>query len=680
MNIKYKKHVVVVFWAFVLSFPAVSIYAQEKAQEKPQEKLTNQACLDCHADNDPVIDQKIFNESVHNKLACVDCHSDVKDTSHAEKLAKVDCSSCHKDVGKKFALSIHSKLAKQGKPNLPGCPDCHGKHDIFSIKDPRSLANHLRSDGGCLKCHTNKEILKQYPDLPKADFVRKYLTSVHGRGVHFKGLNVSATCADCHGAHEIQPASDPDSEVSKKNVPKTCAKCHEGIYKQYITSIHGKLWLAGRPDAPVCTSCHSEHGVDETQTKQSRMAIAGECGHCHHGKVATYSDTFHGQSTSLGFMRSAKCVDCHSTHEILPAKDPRSSVNKANLRATCAKCHNNINNRFIGYDPHANPQDKDSSPLIYYTFQFMKWLMICVFGFWGVHTLLWFQRSVVAIIRREFVVDRDSQQYVRRFSDLQRRLHGVVVTSFLGLVMTGLPLKYYYAPWAKALASFLGGMEVTRYFHRVCGLITIGYFLFHLIQMSYKLIVQKDKGLLYGPNSLVPRGKDWKDFVDNIKWFFYKGNRPRYDRWTYFEKFDYMAVFWGVCVIGLSGLVLWFPSFFTKFLPGEALNVAAIVHSDEALLALAFIFIVHFFHNHLRVENFPIDLSVFSGVIPLERFMKERPEEYERLVREGNLQKILVPRPTTKTFIKCMVFGLSTLALGLAMIIAIFATFLMMPK
>lgn len=637
---------------------------------RAQSKLTNESCLECHT-----IDQKIFNESAHGSLNCVDCHADIKDNPHQDKVARVNCGSCHEDMAKQFVQSVHFKLARQGVKDLPSCAGCHGTHNIFPKDDPRSSVNHMNIGEACLKCHASKDIVKRHPDLPSQEFVSKYLNSVHARGVLLQGLNVSATCTDCHGSHGILAASDAKSSVSHDNVPHTCGKCHEGIYNQYAASIHGSLWMQGRKDVPVCTSCHGEHAIADPQNKNAKQAIPYECGHCHQARISTYSDTFHGQASSLGLTATAKCSDCHTAHQILPEKDPQSSVNKANLQKTCAQCHSDITKNFIGYDPHINPHDKNRYFMVFFIYEFMKFLLISVFLFWGIHTMLWFQRSVVALLRREFVLERPNDQYIRRFSDGQRKMHGIIVVSFLGLVMTGLPLKFYYTPWAQHLSVLLGGVETSRYFHRVFGLVTLGYFSFHVLHMVYLVIFKKQRHLVYGPSSLMPRGKDWVDFVDNIKWFFYLGPRPKYDRWTYFEKFDYMAVFWGVCVIGISGLVMWFPVFFTKFLPGEILNIAAIVHSDEALLALAFIFTVHFFHNHLRVENFPIDLSIFSGVIPLERFMKERPVEYERLVKEGKLKELLVPPPSQKTIIKCFIFGFSALGIGGLLIIAIFITY-----
>ncbi len=562
-----------------------------------------------------------------------------------DKLTNDTCLKCHTIDQKTFNDSAHGSL---------NCIDCHT--DIKANPHQEHVAR-----VNCGVCHD--------------DIARQYAMSIHERGVHLLGLNVSATCANCHGSHNILPTSDTKSTVSRDNVPHTCAKCHEGIYNDYVTSIHGKLWLEGRKDVPVCSSCHGEHGIIDPQTKIAKQAIPHECGQCHQARISTYSDTFHGQSTSLGFTATAKCSDCHTAHRILPQSDPNSSINKSNLLKTCSQCHSNINTNFIGYDPHVDAHDKRKYFMVFFTYQFMKYLLISVFLFWGLHTILWLQRGVAAIIRREFTLEQSPGQYIRRFSDGQRKMHGIVIVSFLGLVMTGLPLKYYYTPWAQHLSSLLGGVETCRYFHRVFGLITLGYFGFHVLHMFYLVVFKKQRQLLYGPSSMVPRHKDWVDFVDNLKWFFYRGPRPKYDRWTYFEKFDYMAVFWGVLVIGASGLIMWFPAFFTKFLPGEVLNIAAIVHSDEALLALAFIFIIHFFHNHLRVENFPIDLSIFSGVIPLERFMKERPVEYERLVRTGKLHEYLVPPPTRKTIIKCSIFGFTALGIGGLLIIVIFITY-----
>ena len=137
-----------------------------------------------------------------------------------------------------------------------------------------------------------------------------------------------------------------------------------------------------------------------------------------------------------------------------------------------------------------------------------------------------------------------------------------------------------------------------------------------------------------------------------------------------------MAVFWGIMIIGTSGLMLWFPSFWTSFLPGWVLNAAHVIHSDEALLAVGFIFMFHFFHAPLRIETLPMDLVMFTGKMPIERFMEERPLEYERLVQSGELEKYIVEGPTAREKRRAYMFGAVGLITGLLVAIAIIWTLL----
>ena len=123
-------------------------------------------------------------------------------------------------------------------------------------------------------------------------------------------------------------------------------------------------------------------------------------------------------------------------------------------------------------------------------------------------------------------------------------------------------------------------------------------------------------------------------------------------------------------------MVLWFPGFFTRFLPGWFLNAAFIVHSDEALLAVGFIFMFHFFHTHLRPESFPLDPVIFTGRIPLERFKEERPVEYQRLVQSGRLETLIVAPPSRQQIRLARIFGFTSVAIGIGLMLAILWSFL----
>jgi len=266
-----------------------------------------------------------------------------------------------------------------------------------------------------------------------------------------------------------------------------------------------------------------------------------------------------------------------------------------------------------------------------------------------------------AVDRREFV----------RFPRLYRALHACMIVSFLTLAVTGLSLKFSYTAWAVRLSRVMGGFETAGYIHRFAAVIMFGTFTAHIVG----LIRQKQRSqttwsaLLFGPNTLVPTKRDAQEFLGTMKWFVGLGPRPEYGRWSYWEKFDYFAVFWGIVVIGSTGLTLWFPVFFTRFLPGSFINVATIIHSDEALLATGFIFTVHFFNTHLRPEKFPMDTTIFTGHMPLAELKRDKPREYAALVASGKLEEHL-EEPQPEIVVKAIrFFAWIALTIGFSVVV-----------
>ncbi len=262
------------------------------------------------------------------------------------------------------------------------------------------------------------------------------------------------------------------------------------------------------------------------------------------------------------------------------------------------------------------------------------------------------------------------RQFVR-FTRLQRILHICMIVSFLSLATTGLTLKFSYTRWATIVSHLLGGFESAGNIHRSAAIVMFGVFIAHLVDL-FRLKKREHASwfsLILGPGSMVPNRQDLRELIGTLKWFLGFGPRPAYGRWTYWEKFDYFAVFWGIAVIGSTGLTLWFPVFFTRFLPGSFLNVATIVHSDEALLATGFIFTVHFFNTHLRPEKFPMDITVFTGRMPLEELKRDKPREYEALVANGTLEEHMedaYPSIVTRTI---RIFGWTALAVGFSTVL-----------
>lgn len=266
---------------------------------------------------------------------------------------------------------------------------------------------------------------------------------------------------------------------------------------------------------------------------------------------------------------------------------------------------------------------------------------------------------------------RDYEVYYLRITLFYRILHFVVVTSFLGLVLTGMPLKFSSSPIVAALSPYLGGIETARYLHRVFAVVTFLYFGFHLIHIAQRYLLKKEKGIFWGPNSMVPQPKDLLDLIQHFKWFLHLGPRPKFGRFTYWEKFDYWAVFWGVGMIGVSGLFLWFPTFFGKYFPGWIFNVAVIIHSDEALLASGFIFIIHFFNTHLRPTKFPLDHVIITGRISREEMLYEHPLEHEQLLKDGGLEHLHMDPPPRWMKNLSKTIGFTAIGLGISTIILI---------
>lgn len=258
-----------------------------------------------------------------------------------------------------------------------------------------------------------------------------------------------------------------------------------------------------------------------------------------------------------------------------------------------------------------------------------------------------------------------------RFTRKNRALHGCMVVSFLSLALTGMTLKFSYTGWAVFLSHVLGGFETAGFIHRTAALVMFGTFITHL-QDLYRQKKEKHKSwlsLIFGPESLVPNGQDLREFIATMKWFVGRGKRPQYGRWTYWEKFDYFAVFWGIFIIGSTGLTLWFPIFFTRIIPGSFINVATIIHSDEALLATGFIFTVHFFNTHLRPEKFPMDTTVFTGRMTLAELKRDKPREYEELVASGKLRENLA-EPHPEIVVRGIrVFAWIALSLGTSIVV-----------
>ena len=643
------------------------------------------------------VTQEALKNSVHADLDCSDCHArrgDQKPTVREQIVGESSrCVPCHAEAAAAYAKSIHGVALSKGNKGAASCRHCHGAHDIRKVSDPLSLVYKRRLPFTCARCHQNPEVAAKL-GIKNGQAASRYFESIHGRALLVEGLIVAPTCVDCHGAsHNIRKADDPKSSVYRKNIPKTCGKCHQGPRDEYAQGIHGQLMAKGDSRAPVCIDCHTAHQITEPDAlfivESDRL-----CGNCHSDRLKHFRETYHGRASDLGDQHVAACFDCHGSHAILPASNPASTLSAQNRANTCRKCHPGASDRMATFYAHGDHSDRENYPVLYYVYVAMTGLLLGTFGFFGIHTLIWFGRTLREYWRdpeafreakRLARAERGSRLYTR-FRPIDRFCHFLLIVSFLLLVATGMPLKFHQAAWAHGIFSWLGGAQGAASLHRIGAVMTGLYMLIHLTSMVRLLrrnraqyrdangsfSLRRFLSVLFGPDSPLPNLQDVRDLAAHLRWFAGAGPRPQFDRFTYWEKFDYMAVFWGVTVIGISGLMMWFPLTVTRLLPGWSINIAHIIHSDEALLAAGFIFTVHFFNSHFRPEKFPLDTVMFSGHITEAELRHERPKLYARMQSAAQLDELDIRSDWSGWKPIFGPIGMLFLATGIVLALAIF--------
>jgi len=634
--------------AAVLLLAAVQIPFAETASAAPDDpKLANDRCLMCHGrkgfsregpDGQPRdlhVDAARFDASVHGARDCVGCHADITKVPHRKGVERgVGCVQCHLDEWDK-----------------------------------------LKTNGDEAEGSTLEHVV---------DHIESYMESMHARPRINDQSRTNATCHDCHGGHYVERI---DREARSENfleIPNVCGKCHADVLATYKTSVHGQEVAAGNTAAAVCADCHSRHGVGPAHGDDARLEITESCGNCHEDSLETYAATYHGKVTRLGYGQTAKCYDCHGSHDILRVDNPASKVYEDNRLETCQTCHEDAQAGFVTFEPHGKAGDRENYPQMWFAQTGMIGLLIGTFAFFWLHSALWFHREwkdrKEGKNRPHIKIDElglpEGKTHFRRFNRWWRAAHLTGALSIMTLTLTGITILYADSFWAPTLMRLLGGPETAGYIHRVGAIGFMGVFFIHLVYFAIRIGKNWRDFDWFGPTSLVPSFDDLKDAIAMFRWFFGLAPRPQLERFSYWEKFDYWAPFWGMTIIGLSGLVMWFPGMVSGWLPGWVFNVAQIVHGEEAFLAAVFLFTVHFFNNHFRPDKFPQDTTMFTGRVPLELYIHEHRREYERLKASGELDKYLVDAPTEPQAKSASLLGATLISFGLFLLTLVITGFL----
>ena len=581
-------------------------------------------------------------------------------------------------IREKFESSVHGKQS---------CVGCH--KDITAI--PHQVNGSIKV--GCVQCHENlwAEATKdnRTRDSEKLGMVKlqidRYMKSIHARPNIEDQSRTNATCYDCHDAHYVYPQGSAVRAEWRLNIPNVCGKCHAAQLKAYATSVHGKEVLqAANPKAAICSDCHTTHDVESPAMDATRLIITRNCGNCHQDSLKSYTQTYHGQVNALGYAYTAKCFDCHGSHAIQRVKDPSSTVHPDNRLETCQKCHVGATAGFVTFEPHATTHDFDRYPYMWIASKFMITLIVGVFLFFWTHSALWFYREYKD---RQTGRSRPHLQtseltglqgkYYRRFGLGWRLVHLLFAVALMILSLTGMAAFYAGTGWASAVMQALGGPRSAALVHRVAAVVILGLFVGHVLYFIVRFAPRWRTFNWFGHSSLVPSLQDLRDIKAMLRWFFGKAPRPLFGRWTYWERFDYWAPFWGLAIVGGSGLMLWFKELTAAVWPGWIFNIATLAHGEEAFLAILFLFTVHFFNNHFRPDRFPPpDISMFTGTVSLEEFRREHTLEYDELVATGQLEKYLVDIPSRSMTLGSRILGIVLLAFGLALLVLVLIGFI----
>jgi len=253
---------------------------------------------------------------------------------------------------------------------------------------------------------------------------------------------------------------------------------------------------------------------------------------------------------------------------------------------------------------------------------------------------------------------------IRRFTPVQKTFHLLLIATFLTQAVTGMSRMFSTTLFGQALGAPFGGYENCLVVHKAVGLAMIVLFACHVVYALFLVFARKlDKG-----DSLVPQLRDLKEFFGHLRWML-GGKLPTFDRWGYWEKFDYWAVFWGMVLLGRTGLMLYNPVETARFMDGSELNVALWMHRLEAALAMGYIFCIHFGVVVLRKHSFPMDQAMWGGNADLDLMKLEKPAWIERLTASGQLEGLLVKESSPVLTAFSYLIGLGGVTLGVYLII-----------
>lgn len=600
----------------------------------------------------PTDELKHFLGSAHQALSsCLDCHPGTQAQRHTLTPRTRQCTECHRPEGPiqgYKAAPLITQLHAGKIPHSPGCITCHGHHGIGRPDSPESATYWKNVPQLCEQCHVNADLGAIAPQ------VAGYPQSIHGRVAASPGKMRPAVCSDCHMLHKVQEQA-PQTPGQTTIVPArairalVCGKCHRSESAQYRAGVHGLAVARGVTDAPVCTDCHGEHGVQQVTTAASPVSpehVVGTCGGCHGdvrfvrlhklptGRVSSYMESYHGQANQYGDVQVATCASCHGAHDILPASSPQSLVNPARLPETCGKCHPGAGTTFPISRIHVAPRlsEKDLLLLLQAIYLvlilgsgagFVAYIGLDLFAHWRLKKAGVLERLEHRL--RHLPVAPPSA--LVRMLPVERVQHLLLLGSFFILALTGLVLLVPDSLFGKVVVMLCGGPSGRAIVHRIAAAIMVGNF---IVQAVWMATAKHGRDTLL---RLAPGPQDLRDLWQSVVLYLgFSQHRPSFRRFGYPEKFEFWALVWGTIVMTVTGALLMFVNWTLGHAPKWVLDVSLIIHKWEAILAVEAILVWHLYHVIWKPGVFPGNRAWLNGEISQEQLVMEHPLDYAEAI------------------------------------------------
>lgn len=602
------------------------------ASEPHRDGVATRVCSACHTVEGKDLASSAHNARVKGTPKCYTCHGAghnvvyLSGPAFQPPYARKVCAGCHPDITADYLRTAHGKAAREGDARAPACYLCHGAaHSVEAVATDTNFApENLPSF--CAGCHAGKRPTAELPfRIP--DPRVQLLASVHGQVNEETGA-LNASCPDCHPPHREEASWNPDSSTHFMHVAKTCGKCHPKEFELFSISVHGLAAAAGMHDAPTCPDCHGDHNVVAVEPVEEgkRTRIVATCSSCHfslalsakfdipNDRVQTFETSYHGVVSEGGKTTAADCGSCHGFHDVLPASDPRSSVNPANLEDTCGACHIRVTERFAGTEVHRALERPRRTPGDYVAIIYIIMIVVVVGGMIG-HNVVDYVAKIREIRRAQF----ERSKVVVRLRRIERIQHIVLIMSFATLAFTGFSIKFPSAFLFSWIVKLEGPYPFRVTLHKIFAVVLIVASLYHI---GYLLFTKNGRARL---RAITPSFSDFRQGVLAILHAVgLVKERPEFGEFNYAEKAEYWALVWGNIIMALTGLYLWLDPYIQKYFPYWLYEVLRTIHFYEAILAVTAIIVWHFYFVIFDPSIYPMNFAWLDGKVPEKVLLSER--------------------------------------------------------